>query len=166
MTEIRVTDEAWRQAEETWNEHINCGNGPEKALRAALSAAAPLLQVQAGGVDREALRGLMRDALNAYVNLGPNGYYNYLDSFLALLSPEETKCECEWTEDGPVPCDAHKGIVIPQATSAYSETVTLDVLLRLSENSTDGRLRDAIAMVRSALHDRVDALSTSGEVKP
>jgi hypothetical protein len=48
----------------------------------------PVLRAQ---VDREALRDLMRGALDAYVNLGPSGYYNYLDSFLALLSTEETQ---------------------------------------------------------------------------
>lgn len=83
---IKVSDEAWRQAEETWNEHINCGNGPEKALRAALAAAVPHLQVQASGDDglREALRELAkeRDCVNGAV---PSDYFITPYEILELL---------------------------------------------------------------------------------
>lgn len=37
------------------------------------------------------------------------------------------------------------------------QEVTLNVLLDLSEQSTDGRLRDAIARVRSAVRDQLEA---------
>lgn len=128
-------------------------------------------------VDREAVEREIRRATTAMLcNSDIPGWTmqeevsKAADAVLALLSPEETKapgCGCEWDEDGPTPCDLHRNTVTPQSTvSAYGETAALDVLLHLSENSTDGRLRDAIATVRSALHDRVDALSTSGEVKP
>lgn len=39
------------------------------------------------------------------------------------------------------------------------DEIALDSLLRLSERSTDGRLRDAIALVRSVLHDEVESRS-------
>lgn len=42
------------------------------------------------------------------------------------------------------------------ATEGTAEQIALAALLRLSEGSTDGRLRDAIALVRSALHDQVE----------
>jgi hypothetical protein len=41
--------------------------------------------------------------------------------------------------------------------AATSEEITLNVLLNLSEQSTDGRLRDAIARVRSAVRDQLEA---------
>lgn len=37
-----------------------------------------------------------------------------------------------------------------------AETIALASLLALSERSSDGRLRDAIALVRSALHDEIE----------
>ena len=42
-------------------------------------------------------------------------------------------------------------------TDEASAETALHVLLRLSEESTDGRLRDSIALVRSALRDELEA---------
>lgn len=44
-----------------------------------------------------------------------------------------------------------------------AETIALASLLDLSERSTDGRLRDAIAVVRSALHDELEAVDSAGQ---
>jgi hypothetical protein len=52
--------------------------------------------------------------------------------------------------DPPTPKPSRRSKVAP-------EEVALDVLRRLSEDSTDGRLRDAIAQVRSALHDDLES---------
>lgn len=45
----------------------------------------------------------------------------------------------------------------PRKKSDSSHDIALEVLARLSEQSTDGRLRDAIALVRSALWDEVES---------
>lgn len=42
-------------------------------------------------IDREEVRRLMADALTAYVQLSTPGYYNYVDSFVALARPAPTR---------------------------------------------------------------------------
>lgn len=44
-----------------------------------------------------------------------------------------------------------------EAASDQGAGFALEVLAKMSADSTDGRLRDAIALVRSALWDRVEA---------
>jgi hypothetical protein len=56
--------------------------------------------------------------------------------------------DCPW-------CDTAR-LDPPIETTVSSHDIALEVLARLSERSTNGRLRDAIAQVRSALWDEVE----------
>lgn len=52
-------------------------------------------------------------------------------------------------------CDTAR-LYPPRRASDSSHGIALEVLAQLSERSTDGRLRDAIAQARSALWDEVE----------
>lgn len=86
MNDPRITDEMVAAAERAWNAAYWTTASPGRLdwMRAALEAALPHPAPQSA--DRDAVRALMVDALNAYVNLGPQGYYVYVDSLMAVLN--------------------------------------------------------------------------------
>lgn len=168
MTEIRVTDEAWRQAEETWNEHINCGNGPEKALRAALTAAAPLLQVQGGGDGglREALEKLAkeRDSVNGSA---PSDYVPQPAGVGEAIASAIEDAADERADAAGMPAEGYYAAAKIAREFAVPQPVDRRELLKLleSEGVTTAHVMDRGELAyRQELADKVLALLKGSEV--